>query len=132
MRTIVDFQLATFAAIALTACALLQPLGQDDAARRGVKITLAAYETTQQAILIYGRLPTCDPQAGAMRLCKDRAVWTKIKIVEKAATQAIAEATPVLNGSALDAGQLAAALIAIENVKAAVGEAQTQLKGATP
>jgi hypothetical protein len=57
-------------------------------------------------------------------------VWTRIKVVEKAASAAIAEATPVLNGSAADAGQLVAALMAIENVKNAVGEAQTKLKGA--
>ena len=128
MRTVINIQLAMFAAIALTACALLTPLGQDDEARRGAKITLAAYETTQQAILIYGRLPNCDPEAGVVRLCKRREVWAKIKIVEAAATRAIAEATPVLNGAEADAGQLVAALMAIENVKAAVVEAQTKMK----
>ena len=65
MRTVINVQFAVFAAIALTACALLAPLGRDDEARRAGKVTLAAYETTQQAILIYGRLPTCDPEAGA-------------------------------------------------------------------
>lgn len=128
MRTVINVQFAVFAAIALTACALLAPLGADDEARRGAKITLAAYETTQQAILIYGRLPTCDAEAGMIRLCKQREVWTKIKIVEAAATHAIAEATPVLNGAEADAGQLVAALMAIENVKAAVTEAQTKMK----
>jgi uncharacterized protein (UPF0548 family) len=128
MRAIVNVQFAVFAAMILTACALLTPFGQDDEARRGAKITLAAYETTQQAILIYGRLPTCDAEAGLIRLCKHRAVWAKIKVVEAAATRAIAEATPVLNGSQADAGQLVAALMAIENVKAAVTEAQTKLK----
>jgi hypothetical protein len=128
MRTVINIQLAVFAAIGLTACALLAPLGRDDEARRAAKITLAAYETTQQAILIYGRLPNCDAEAGAVRLCKQRAVWAKIKIVEAAATHAIAEATPVLNGTEADAGQLVAALMAIENVKTAVTEAQTKLK----
>lgn len=128
MRTVINVQFAVFAAMALTACALLAPMGHDDEARRGAKITLAAYETTQQAILIYGRLPTCDTQAGLIRLCKQRTVWTKIKVVEAAATRAIAEATPVLNGTEADAGQLVAALMAIENVRAAVTEAQTKLK----
>jgi hypothetical protein len=118
-------------AVALAACALLAPLGRDDEARRVAKVTLAAYETTQQAILIYGRLPTCDVEAGVVRLCKDRGIWARIKVVEKAATTAIAEATPVLNGTDADAGQLVAALVAIENVKNAVGEAQAKLKGAT-
>lgn len=128
MRTAINVQLAVFAAIALTACALLAPLGHDDDARRAAKITLTAYETTQQAILIYGRLPTCDAEAGAVRLCKQREVWAKIKIVEATATRAIAEATPVLNGAEADAGQLVAALMAIENVKTAVADAQTKLK----
>jgi hypothetical protein len=121
---------AAYIAAAVAACALLAPLGHDDEARRAAKVTLAAYETTQQAILIYGRLPTCDAEAGVVRLCKDRAVWTRIKIVEKAASAAIAEATPVLNGATADAGQLVAALAAIENVRSAVGEAQTKLEGA--
>jgi len=129
MRTVINVQVAVFAAIALTACALLAPLGHDDEARRAAKVTLAAYETTQAAILIYGRLPTCDGEAGAIRLCKQREVWAKIKIVEAAATRAIAEATPVLNGTQADAGQLVAALMAMENVKSAVQEAQTKLKG---
>ena len=128
MRTVINVQLAVFAAIGLTACALLAPLGRDDDARRVAKITLAAYETTQQAILIYGRLPNCDAEAGAVRLCKQREVWAKIKIVEATATRAIAEATPVLNGAEADAGQLVAALMAIENVKTAVADAQTKLK----
>ena len=127
---VVNTLIASCAAVLLTACALLQPLGADDEARRAAKITLTAYEATQQAILIYGRLPTCDAEAGAVRLCKDRATWARIKVVEKAATAAIAEATPVLNGSEADAGQLIAALTAIENVRAAIGEAQSKLKGA--
>jgi hypothetical protein len=127
MRTVINVQFAVFVAIALTACALLAPLGKDDEARRAAKVTLAAYETTQQAILIYGRLPTCDEEAGFVHLCKDRETWIKIKIVEAAATKAIAAATPVLNGSEVDAGQLVAALAAIEDVKGAVKDAQTKL-----
>lgn len=130
LRMVMNTMAAAYIAAALAACALLAPLGHDDEARRAAKITLAAYETTQQAILIYGRLPTCDAEAGVLRLCKDREVWTRIKIVEKAASAAIAEATPVLNGAQADAGQLVAALMAIENVKNAVGEAQSKLKGA--
>jgi hypothetical protein len=130
MRLVLNTIAAAYIAAAVAACALLAPLGHDDEARRAAKITLAAYETTQQAILIYGRLPTCDAEAGVVRLCKDRAVWTRIKIVERAASAAIAEATPVLNGTTADAGQLIAALMAIENVKHAVGDAQTKLKGA--
>jgi len=129
MRTILKTMAAACFAVAITACALLVPLGKDDEARRAAKITLAAYETTQQAILIYGRLPTCDPEAEVIRLCKDRELWGKIKAVERAATTAIAEATPVLNGTKVDAGELVAAFAAIENVKAAVKQAQAKLAG---
>ena len=129
MRGIVNTLLASSVAVGLTACALLQPLGRDDEARRAAKLTLAAYETTQQAILIYGRLPTCDAEAGVIRLCKERLLWSRIKIVDATATKAIAEATPVLNGTEVDAGQLVAALVAIEKVKTAIARAQEQLKG---
>lgn len=132
LRPVINTLTTASLAVMLAACALLAPLGKDDEARRAAKVTLAAYEATQQAILIYGRLPTCDAEAGVVRLCKDREVWARIKIVEKAATTAIAEATPVLNGTEADAGQLIAALMAIQNVKSAVSEAQTKLKGATP
>ena len=130
LRPVINTLLAASLGVALVACALLAPLGADDEARRTARVTLAAYETTQQAILIYGRLPTCDAEAGLVRLCKDRELWSRIKIVERTATTAIAEATPVLNGTEADAGQLVAALVAIENVKKAVGEAQLKLKGA--
>lgn len=113
----------------LSGCAALAPLGKDDEARRAAKVTLTAYEATQQAMLIYGRLPTCDETVGVIKFCKNGKLWVKIKAVEKAATTAIAEATPVLNGTEPDAGQLLAALSAIENVKNAVKEAQETMKG---
>jgi hypothetical protein len=131
LRPVVNTMAAACLAILMTACALLAPLGKDDEARRAAKVTLIAYEATQQAILIYGRLPTCDAEAGVVRLCKDREAWAKIKAAESAATKVIAEATPVLNGTTVDAGRLVAALAAVENVKAAVVEAQTKLKGAS-
>jgi predicted small lipoprotein YifL len=132
MRTILNTLAAAYLAAALTACALLQPLDADDEARRAAKITLTAYEATQQAILIYGRLPACETPAAIAPLCRNAKLWTKIKTVEAAATKAIAAATPVLNGTKLDEGELLAALIAIGDVKAAIEEAQTTLNGARP
>jgi len=132
MRTILNTLAAAYLAVLLSACALLQPLHADDEARRAAKITLAAYEATQQAILIYGRLPACETPAAVAPVCRDRALWTKIKTVEAAATKAILAATPVLNAQQTDTGQLVAALIAIESVKQAVAEAQTKLKGDAP
>ncbi len=74
------------AATLLTACALLQPLDAD--ARRTARIVLTAYEVTQQAILIYGRLPDCEPNLPP--LCKDPALWRKLKAADAMATSAIA------------------------------------------
>lgn len=124
--------LALATGLMLTACALLRPLGADDEARRAARITLTAYEALQQAILIYGGLPTCDAEAQLVRLCKERALWRHIKIVEATATRTIANATPVLNGQRIDAGQLVAAALAIEQVKTAVINANARLKETLP
>ena len=132
MRRIINTFAAATIALALAACALLQPMGAADDARRAAKVTLTAYETAQQAILIYARLPLCDAKAGIGGLCRDRKLWTKIKAVEASATKAIAAATPVLNGTKADAGELIAALVAIDQVKAAIQEAQSTLNGAAP
>jgi hypothetical protein len=132
MRTIVNTLAAAYIAVMLAACALLQPVGADDDARRAAKVTLTAYEAAQQAILIYGNLPPCEAQTALAPLCRDAKLWARIKTVEAAATEAIASATPVLNGREADTGQLVAALVAIENVKSAIAQANAKLKGQTP
>lgn len=128
MRAALRVLSAAALAVALAACALLAPIGADDDARRAAKITLAAYETTQQAMLIYGRLPDCAPETTTFRLCKKHDIWVKIKAADKLAVTAITQATPVLNGAEVDAGQLVAALAAIANVRAAVTEAADAMK----
>lgn len=131
MKTILRAMAATFAAIALTACALLQPMKADDDARYAAKVALSAYEVTQRAALIYGNLKPCDPDPKSAfdRFCRDAKIWAKIKAADKAATTAINEAAPVLNAQAADTGQIVKALAAIATVKAAVDEALTQMKG---
>jgi hypothetical protein len=130
MKAILRTLFAASLVVLATACALLQPMKIDDQARRAAHITLTAYEALQQAVLIYGRLPTCDAEAELIRLCKDSSLWRRIKIVEAAATKTIAEATPVLNGQTVDSGQLVAAAIAIAEVKSAISAAQSRLKEA--
>ena len=132
MKAILNTLATAYIAMMLTACALLQPLHADDEARRAAKVTLAAYEAAQQAILICGRLPACETPTAMAPLCRDAKLWTKIKTVEAAATKAILAATPVLSAKTADTGQLVAALIAIESVKQALAEAQTKLKGDAP
>lgn len=117
--------------VLLAACALLQPIGKDDDARKAARVALAAYETTQQAALIYGRLKPCDPDPKSAfdRFCRNASVWAKIKAADKAAVTAIVAATPVLNAEKADAGELVAALAAIATVRQAVGEAVAQISG---
>lgn len=128
MRAVLKVMSLAAFAVALSACALLAPMGRDDDARRAAKVTLAAYATTQQAMLIYGRLPDCAPEATTFALCKKHDIWAKIKAADKLAVTAITQATPVLNGAEADAGQLLNALAAIQTVHIAVKEASDAMK----
>jgi hypothetical protein len=74
-------------------------------------------------------LPGCDKDAGVIRFCRDQAAWNKIQIADKLAVQAINAAAPVLSGEDKDEGQIVKALIAIDQVIAAVKEAQQKLGG---
>ncbi|TXH54477.1 MAG: hypothetical protein E6Q97_10880 [Desulfurellales bacterium] len=112
--------------VVLTACTWTEQLVDNDA-RRKAKVALAAYEATQQAMLIYGHLPACDPVAGVLRFCRDAVIWSKVKAADKIAVVAINQAAPVLQGEAIDAGQIIGALTAIENVKQILQEAQANL-----
>lgn len=118
---------AVFIVFVLSACALLQPIDRDNDARRAGKIMLIAYETTQQAMIIYGRLPGCDTEAGVIRFCRNQKIWDRLKVADKVATLAIVEATPVLNGEQIDVGQIIKAMAAIESVKQALKDAQVEL-----
>lgn len=113
-------------AVVLTACTWTQDLVDNDV-RRKAKVALAAYEATQQAMLIYGHLPACDPASGVLRFCRDAVIWSKVKAADKIAVIAINQAAPVLQGEATDTGQIIGALTAIENVKNVLREAQENL-----
>jgi hypothetical protein len=110
--------------VTLTACTTTLV---DNDVRRKAKVALAAYEATQQAMLIYGHLPACDPLSGVLRFCRNTVIWAKVKAADKIAVIAINQAAPVLQGEAIDAGQIVGALTAIENVKTVLKEAQENL-----
>lgn len=118
-----------WAVIGLTACTWMQPIEPTHDVRRNVKVALAAYEATQQAMIIYGRLPGCDQDAGVVKFCRDQASWNKIQIADKLAVRAINAAPPVLSGEDRDDGQIIKALIAIDQVTAALREAQKKWEG---
>lgn len=128
MKLIVNVLIACTTAIMATACALLAPLDLDRDARRAAQITLQSYTVLQQAVLIYGQLPYCtDPPV--FHLCKKQQHWLRVRAAEKAATEAIAASTPVLNAEEVDASQLLQALEAIDKVSRALADARRQWKG---
>lgn len=98
-------------------------------ALKTAKVTLSAYETAQQGMIIYGSLDTCPK---SKPICKDAKLWARIKAADLVATTAIAEATPVLNGTEKDLGQILKAYEAIEKVKDAFTEAKTKFNEPEP
>ncbi len=131
MKTITNVLVACTTLMLATACALLAPHQLDGSARRAAAMTLETYAILQQAVLIYGHLPACTtpPQ---VHLCRDREHWLRIRAAEKAATEAIAAATPVLNAEEIDTGQVLRALAAIDTVTRALSDARHQLMEARP
>lgn len=131
MKTVFNVLIASATLVLATACALLAPHQLDGGARRTAAMTLETYAILQQAVLIYGHLPPCTTPP-EVHLCRDREHWHRIRAAEKAATEAIAAATPVLNAENVDAGRLLQALAAIDAVAQALSEARRQLTEARP
>ena len=109
---------AVLIALALTGCAL----GGGQTVREGAKITLEGVETAQQGLIIYGSLPDC---AGQLLICKDPVLWAKIKKTEAAVTAAIVKAQPVLDGRALDNGELFTLYASVSDLKNLISQVQT-------
>jgi hypothetical protein len=119
MRSLLRVLLAATALVLVTACALLRHTGVDDEAKHAARVALTAYaDIVQPAIITYGRLPTCDPRS-AVALCKDAAAWAKIKAADAAATSSILAARSVLDGTAVDNGELARAIADVTAAQAA-------------
>lgn len=131
MKTIINVLVASVTLVLATACALLAPHHLDGGARRAAAMTLETYAILQQAVLIYGHLPPCTTPP-KVHLCRDPEHWRRIRTTEKAATEAIAAAAPVLNAEEADTGQLLQALAAIDAVTNALSEARRQLAEARP
>ena len=122
MKTIINVLVASCTLVLATACALLAPMNLDAEARRAAGITLQSYAVLQQAVLIYARLPDCTTPP-ATHICRREPQWQRLRAAEKAATAAIAAATPVLNAEVIDTGELVNVLGAIDAVRAALAEA---------
>ena len=131
MKTIVNVLVASCTLVLATACALLSPFSLDSDARKAAGLTLQTYAVLQQAVLIYGHLPDCTTPP-VLHICRRHEAWRRLQMAEKAATQAIAAAAPVLNANEIDTGQVVAALGAIEKVREALAEAQTAVSGVEP
>lgn len=110
----------------LGGCALLPAAWQNDA-RKSAALTLVTYETAQQSLLIYGKLEKCEAPETKTKICRSQKLWNRIKAVEKAATLAIMDAEPVLNGDKVDAGEVFIATTKIGELLAAYKDAQLAL-----
>jgi len=128
MRRITHITLTASALVVALAVGLVSCAGNQSALKTA-KVTLSAYETAQQGMIIYGSLDTCPK---SKPICKDAKLWARIKAADLVATTAIAEATPVLNGTEADLGQVLKAYEAIEKVKDAFTEAKTKFNEPEP
>jgi hypothetical protein len=124
MRRILHVLFAATLTVGVAACALLQQTGTADEAMRAAKVALTAYaDFVQPAIITYGRLPTCGPNA-PKPLCKDAGAWAKLKAADAAATSSILAAQSVLEGTAADTGQIAQAIADINAAQATFKQAK--------
>ncbi len=101
-----------FAVIAtgmLTGCTT----GLEQDAVRGSYIAINAYaDVYQPAVLMYGQLPPCGPNAP--KLCHDKDVYADLKAADLAATKSILAARAVLSGkSSVTGTELSDAMTAI-------------------
>lgn len=100
----------------LTACSTFGAVAPSaaQASLNATRTTLTAYyDVAQPALLIYGRLPAC-PQ---VVLCKNGLAFTKMQATDKAVVASIVAARAVIDGNLPDAGQIAAAVKAIQDAQ---------------
>lgn len=87
--------------LTLSGCALWSELtGSDTAAsaRAAASVVLATYrDTYQPALLVYGKLPTCNPAVATA--CKDATTWAKLKAIDLATETTIEGVRALLAGT---------------------------------
>lgn len=127
MKTILKIMAVAGLTLSLTACALLGSFGLGQGGQDAARGALTAYELAQEAALIYAALPLCKPELPNVKICRDQAIWKKIKAAEDVATNAIVTAAPVLRGDQVDAGEIAGVLLKLKALSAELGNAQTKL-----
>lgn len=107
--------IAIFALVALAGCATNSP-----DVKQAARIAITTYaDIYQPAVLTYGKLPNCEPQVVSF-ICKDPAVLVKLKAADLAVTNSIVAAQPILDGRAIDAGELTAAISAIMQAQSTI------------
>ena len=115
------------ASASLGGCAILGSWGIGQEAQDKARGVLVAYELGQDAALIYGSLPLCKPALPFVKICRNAAIWAKIKVATSAATAAVVIARPALRGEKLDAGEIADAVAKIAAVSQNINEAKMAL-----
>jgi len=108
---------AALALMVLGACTTAQTDSAKSAYLVAVKGALTTYaDVFQPAVLAYGHLPDC-PQAA---ICKDQPILDKMKAADLAVSSTLEKARPVLDGSMSDGGQLAQALLAVQQAETTI------------
>lgn len=107
--------------VMLSGCSAIQSVvgtGVATDAVQSAKYALTTYvDIYQPAVIAYGGLPDCG--TGPV-LCKDRSILDKLKAADAAAVKSIVAANDVLNGGKIDAGEISAAISAIQQAEATI------------
>jgi hypothetical protein len=117
------FALIAAAALMLCGCQTIQSAIGSTASTDALQASKAAIATYadvyQPAVIAYGRLPTCP----AALLCKDTNVFRNLEVANLAVIKSIVAAQAMLEGTATDSGQIAAAFQAVAQVEASIAAA---------
>ena len=136
MRTILKVQAATYAAIltlglGMASCSTMpRVVGAETATKveqtslRAAKTALTVWSLTQDAILVYGRLPYCDPELPDLHVCKGRASWAKVKAIEAQTSAVVLAAKPIVEAGTDDAAFLMGVVAAVNDGFVAVNQAK--------
>lgn len=132
VRTMLTASAVTIAlALSLTGCASLpRIIGAETATKmetaslKAAKTSLIVWRITQDAVLVYGRLPACDPAIPDAKVCRSAGAWDKIKSVELTTTAAILAARPLVEAGSDDIAFLAGVVTTVNNAQIAIAQAQ--------
>lgn len=96
----------------------------ESASLKAAKTALVVWSYTQDGVLIYGRLPNCDPELPDLKICKDPKVWQKVKAIEATTSATILAAKPIVEAGTDDVAFLAGVVSAVNEAIININEAK--------